>query len=334
MFRAAIVILNYNGRSVLERYLPSVTQHSYYPIILADNCSKDSSISYVEENFPQIQLIRLVENHGFAAGYNECLSQLRGQYEFFILLNSDVEVTPFWDTKLVAWLASKPHAVSVQPKILSAVNTEVFDYAGAGGGFLDRLGYPFCRGRLLETIEKDQGQYDDEMPVDWSSGACMVVRADDFFRFGGFDNHFFAHMEEIDLCWRWRNAGLQPYYYGLVTVYHFGGGTLSRNNSTKVYLNFRNSLLMNRKNLVGKSFILVAVFRTILDLIATLVFLVNGQFGFAKAVLKAHKDYNKMKKDIPRSEQTLGIWPKKRPFSILWHYYGLRTKTFKPGLVE
>jgi GT2 family glycosyltransferase len=334
MLRAAIVILNYNGRDVLERFLPSVVNHSFFPIILADNCSSDASVSYVEQHFPSIQLIQLVENHGFAAGYNECLAQLKGQYDFFILLNSDVAVTPSWDSTLVTWLAMHPEAVCVQPKILSSVDPEMFDHAGAGGGFLDRLGYPFCRGRLLETIEKDQGQYDDVLPVDWSSGACMVVRADEFFSYGGFDPQFFAHMEEIDLCWRWRNAGLQPYYYGMVTVYHLGGGTLSRNNSTKVYLNFRNSLLMNRKNLTGASFAFVYIHRKLLDLLAILIFLLKGQFGFAKAVQKAHSDYSQMKKNSPRSEQTSSIRHKKRPFSILWHYYGLRMKTFQPRLIE
>ncbi|MGY6521559.1 MAG: glycosyltransferase family 2 protein [Mongoliitalea sp.] len=334
MQRAAIVILNYNGREVLEKYLPSVVQYSTFPVIIADNASKDDSVKFLREHYPSIQLISLAKNYGFAEGYNLALEQLRGDYEYFILLNSDVEVTPSWDQALISWLGTHPEAVSVQPKILSAITPTEFDYAGAGGGFLDSLGYPFCRGRILESIEEDIGQYNDVIPVDWTSGACMAIRAKDFFDFEGFDGAFFAHMEEIDLCWRWRNAGKQPFYNGKVQVYHVGGGTLSRSNSTKVYLNFRNSLLMNRKNLKGLDFWWVLAHRHVLDLLAIFVFLMKGQFGFAKAVLKAHKDYRKLNRGALISKGTSLIAKKNRPYAILWHYYGLGIRKFHSGLIE
>lgn len=334
MQSAAIVILNYNGREVLEKYLPSVVKYSTFPIFVADNCSKDDSVIYLKRNFPTVRLIELDVNYGFAKGYNVALAKLKGEFDFFLLLNSDVEVTKSWDKELIDWLTIHPEAVSVQPKILSAVNSSVFDYAGAGGGFLDQLGYPFCRGRIFEQVEYDSGQYDDQIAVDWTSGACMAVRAKDFFDFGGFDDSFFAHMEEIDLCWRWRNAGMQPFYFGGITVFHFGGGTLSRSNSTKVYLNFRNSLLMNRKNLSGFDYYKVFTFRLILDYLAMFVFLIKGQFGFAKAVAKARIDYWKMSQDIQKIKNAKEFENKKRPFSILWHYYGLRKRTFLRNLIE
>ncbi|GHB34249.1 glycosyltransferase family 2 protein [Mongoliitalea lutea] len=334
MQHAAIVILNYNGREVLEKYLPSVVKYSSFPIIIADNASKDDSVRFLQEHYPSIQLILLEKNHGFAQGYNLVLEELRGEYEYFILLNSDVEVTPNWDQVLISWLENNPTAVSVQPKILSAITPTKFDYAGAGGGFLDSLGYPFCRGRILELIEEDASQYNDVIPVDWTSGACMAVRAKDFFGFNGFDGAFFAHMEEIDLCWRWRNAGKQPFYNGAVQVYHFGGGTLSRSNSTKVYLNFRNSLLMNRKNLQGLEFWWVWTHRIVLDLLAVAVFLLKGQFGFAKAVLKAHRDYRILNMKPLISGGSKLVWKKNRPYSILWHYYGLRIRKFHSGLIK
>lgn len=334
MQAAAVVILNYNGREVLEKFLPSVIHFSTFPVIVADNCSTDTSVDYVKSNFPMVELIVLPTNYGFAEGYNRALMQLQDKFEFFILLNSDVEVTEKWDVTLVDWLRAHPEAVSVQPKILSAQNPTKFDYAGAGGGFLDQLGYPFCRGRILELIEEDYGQYNDVITVDWTSGACLAVKAKDFYDFGGFDGAFFAHMEEIDLCWRWRNAGKQPYYNGHVTVFHYGGGTLSRSNGTKVYLNFRNSLLMNKKNLQGFSFYKVYLFRMILDFIAMLLFFAKGQISFGKAVIKAHLDYESMKKKLIMQETAKKVSKKNRPFSILWHYYGLGKRKFHNGLVE
>lgn len=334
MQTAAVVILNYNGREVLERFLPSVINFSTFPVIVADNCSTDTSVDFLKANFPSIELIILSKNHGFAGGYNIALQKLKDKFEYFILLNSDVEVTSKWDITLISWLKDHPEAVSVQPKILSSQNPSHFDYAGAGGGFLDQLGYPFCRGRILEIVEEDHGQYNDVIPVDWTSGACLAVRASDFFDFGGFDGAFFAHMEEIDLCWRWRNAGKQPYFNGEVTVFHYGGGTLSRSNSTKVYLNFRNSLLMNRKNLEGLSFYKVYLFRMILDFIAMFLFFTKGRLGFVKAVIKAHLDYKRMKKNLIKIAPSGNEPEKNRPFSILWHYYGLGKRKFHNALVE
>ena len=248
MSSAAIVILNYNGREMLETFLPSVIANSHVDIWVIDNSSSDDSIPFLEEKFPQIQVLKSSQNLGFAGGYNWGLDQLRNEYDFHILLNSDVEVTKNWDSDLVRALESMPDYAAIQPKILSWTSKNKFDYAGAGGGFVDGYGYPYCRGRIMDQIEQDSGQYDDSIDVDWASGACFIVRSEVFHQFEGFDASFFAHMEEIDLCWRMRKSGWKIGYKGDISVYHLGGGTLQRSSPQKLYLNIRNSLSMIYKN--------------------------------------------------------------------------------------
>jgi GT2 family glycosyltransferase len=285
----AIVILNYNGADLLLDYLPSVLQHSpsWASIIVADNGSTDSSLQLLRTRFPSVRIIDLQRNSGFAQGYNLALQQVTADY--YLLLNSDVEVTPHWLEPLVAVINSSPQVFACQPKILSKRNPQYFEHAGAAGGMIDMLGYPFCRGRLFHTTEKDEGQY-EECPtsVFWASGACMLVRADLFHRLGGFDEDFFAHMEEIDLCWRAKNAGYSILYCSKSTIYHLGGGTLPYQNPRKTYLNFRNSLITLIKNensahLWGKLFI-----RMCLDGITGIRFLLQGEWKHFWAVLCSH----------------------------------------------
>jgi GT2 family glycosyltransferase len=330
MQKAVIVILNYNGDEMLKRFLPSVLAHSVFPVIIADNASTDQSLDFLELNFPEIQILALKENTGYAGGYNEALQQLQGLYEYYILLNSDVEVSSFWDVKLVDFLENNPFYVSVQPKILSLNNKEYFDYAGAGGGFIDQLGYPYCRGRIFDSIEKDVGQYDDTVEVDWVSGACMAIKADIFHKFKGFDANFFAHMEEIDLCWRIRSAGYKIAYFGSVEVKHLGGGTLSRTSPKKTFLNFRNNLLMLFKNHSQKEFRKKYIIRLLLDLLAAIVFLLRGESAQSKAVYEAHRDFHQSKKLVSLNSMALNLPSKsiKNISSILWEYYFKNKKVF------
>lgn len=293
MKSCAIVILNYNGEKVLPTFLPSVVSCSAYDIWVIDNSSSDSSIEFLETHYPQISLIKLKANFGFTGGYNWGLEELRGKYSHFILLNSDVEVTQGWDTKLIHFLERSPSYAAVQPKILSWKDKSMFDYAGAGGGFLDSFGYPYCRGRIWDHLEKDEGQYDDTIAVDWASGACMAVCAADFFGQEGFDGHFFAHMEEIDLCWRLRKAGRLIGYIGEVTVYHQGGATLDRGSSQKLYLNIRNSLSMIYKNSSLPRFLWIFIIKLLLELLASLKYFISGKNDFASAVWKGYRHFFK-----------------------------------------
>lgn len=292
----AIVLLNYNGKTVLPTFLPSIVTHSSQDLWMIDNASTDDSLDYVRREFPQVGLITLARNHGFTGGYNFGLEQLRGQYVYFIVINTDVEVTPEWDRGLLEFLQEQEGYAAVQPKILSWKDKSYFDYAGAGGGFLDAFGYPYCRGRIWSHLEQDQGQYDDPIEVDWASGACMAIRASDFFAQEGFDLDFFAHMEEIDLCWRLRQAGRKIGYLGAVTVYHQGGATLDRGSARKLYLNIRNSLSMLYKNMTGIRFMGVFVVKTALEGVAALQYLIKGQAGFAKAIVLGYVDFLKAPK--------------------------------------
>ncbi len=290
MTTVAVVILNYNGERLLRQFLPSVIQHSApADVFVADNGSTDGSIGVLREEFPGVGVIRLNENFGFCGGYNAALREIT--YDYYILLNSDVEVTPGWVLPLKALLDQRPEVASVQPKILSHQNRKVFEYAGAGGGFIDTLGYPFCRGRIFDHVEEDRGQYDDERPVFWSSGACMMIRAEKFHEHGGFDEDFFAHMEEIDLCWKIARAGAEIYYSGKSTVYHLGAGTLGYQHPRKTYLNFRNGLYLiakhfDRGELIGK-----LPLRIMLDWLAALTFLLKGEGRNSLSVLRAHRDF-------------------------------------------
>jgi GT2 family glycosyltransferase len=280
-------------------------------VVVIDNGSTDGSIQYLQTLYDTVQLVSLPNNLGFTGGYNRGLSDLGDSFKYFILLNSDVAVGPNWDEPLISFLESNPNVASVQPKILSFQNPSHFDYAGAGGGFLDRLGYPYCRGRIFQELEKDIGQYDDTIAVDWTSGACMAVRADLFLNYGGFDPRFFAHMEEVDICWRWRRAGYGCMYLGAVSVLHVGGATLSRSSPRKTFLNFRNNLWMLRKNLSFVRYMLIYMCRLGLDGLAAVVFLVRGSFADAVAVAKAHLAF--LFSRPTRQNHTL---PKNHPISV------------------
>jgi len=283
----AIVILNYNGKKHLETYLPSVVVCSDgHDVLVIDNGSLDDSIHFISLKFPTVQLIQLKKNVGFAQGYNDGLERIKGKYEHYLLLNSDVEVSPGYLSPLLSRIAT-PTIAAVQPKILSHVNKTRFEHAGASGGFLDKRGFPFCRGRIFDECETDHGQYNEAMPVFWASGACLLIRSTLFHEVNGFDGRFFAHMEEIDLCWRLQHKGYQIWVEPSSTVYHLGGGTLSYESNTKVFLNFRNNLYMLAKNETGfwqgKIFI-----RMLWDGLAAVQFLLKGKPSLLYQVLKAH----------------------------------------------
>lgn len=281
----AVVILNYNGRDLLKTFLPSVLRFSEEAeIYVADNHSTDDSLSVLRNEFPQVKVISNKANYGFARGYNEALAAVSAEY--YVLLNSDVEVTENWLEPLISLLHSNPRIAAVQPKIKAYRDKAKLEYAGAAGGYLDRFGFPFCRGRIFEDTENDVQQYDDERPVFWASGACMAIKSSVYLELQGFDDHFFAHMEEIDLCWRMQHAGYEIYYTFRSTVYHLGGATLNKSNPRKTYLNFRNNLLMLYKNAPG--FPLLFLPKLIFDGVAGLHFLMKGEASNCWAIVKAH----------------------------------------------
>lgn len=332
MSSAAIVILNFNGQEMLETFLPSVITNSQTDIWVIDNGSSDNSIPFLEEKYPQIQLLKSTKNLGYAGGYNWGLDQLRIEYDFHILLNSDVAVTKNWDTDLVQALEDRPDYAAIQPKILSYTSKNKFDYAGAGGGFVDAYGYPFCRGRILDAIEQDAGQYDDSIDVDWASGACFIVRSELFHQFKGFDASFFAHMEEIDLCWRMRKSGWKIGYIGDTSVYHLGGGTLQRSSPHKLYLNIRNSLSMIYKNESAAKFKKIYQVKYILEHFAMLSYLIKGQKELAKSIRRGYKDFERTKRNLPKSPASFSKdreIKSKSPIKLLfWNWAILGKKKF------
>ncbi len=290
MTNVAIVILNFNGKHFLQQFLPLVLKYSEgAKIIVADNGSTDQSADFVKKEFQEIQVIAIAENKGFCGGYNTVLKQVQATY--YVLLNSDVEVTPHWLQPIIELMDSNTSIAAAQPKILSQRNKNKFEYAGAAGGQIDRLGYPFCRGRMFDSLEEDKGQYDDVAPIFWASGACLFVRADRFHEMGGLDEDFFAHMEEIDLCWKLARAGYSIFYSGKSTVYHVGGGTLSASNPRKTYFNFRNGLSLLVKHQRFSSLVWKFPLRILLDWAAALHFLLMGSGIHAKAVLVAHLSF-------------------------------------------
>jgi len=283
----AVVILNWNGKAYLEQFLPKVIAFSPQAnIVLADNASTDDSVSWLKAEFPDIQLIQLDRNFGFAEGYNRALADLDADY--FLLLNSDVEVTEGWLDPMIDLMRSDVSIAAVQPKILSYSNKAMFEHAGAAGGYIDKDGYPFCRGRIIDLFENDSGQYDDEQEIFWATGACFLVRAELFKHFKGFDERFFAHMEEIDLCWRFKNAGYRIMFTPKSTVFHVGGGALPYSNPRKTFLNFRNSLYMITRNYHGIPLWYKILKRLVLDGIAGLKFLIEGNAAHTWQIILAH----------------------------------------------
>ncbi len=294
MIKTAVVILNWNGINFLKMFLETVIKYSSLDdtvVCVADNCSTDGSSVWVSENFSDIKLIQLDKNYGFAGGYNMALSQLDAKY--YVLLNSDIEVTEGWLDPLISFMDKNPDAASCQPKILSYANRDYFEYAGAAGGFIDKFGYPLCRGRIFNITEKDTGQYDSHIDIFWSSGACMIVRADAWYSLKGLDELFFAHMEEIDLCWRFQNAGFRICYIPDSVVYHVGGGALPYNSPFKTYLNFRNSLFLLYKNLPDQRFRKTLLLRRFMDGLAAVLFISKGNFSAVRSIWKAHIDFYK-----------------------------------------
>jgi len=306
MTEVAVVILNYNGRNFLKQFLPSVIQYSgNAKIIVADNASTDDSVHLVESHFPiQVEILKMDRNRGYCGGYNYALDKIDATY--YVLLNSDIEVTQGWIEPVIDLLKSDAAIAAAQPKILSFSKKNTFEYAGAAGGFIDALGYPFCRGRIFSHLEEDHGQYNDIQQVFWATGACLFIKAEIFKKSGGFDESFFAHMEEIDLCWRLNRAGYKIYYQGKSQVYHVGGGTLSASNPRKTHLNFRNGLSLLVKHLPKRQLLWKLPLRLTLDWMACLLFLVSSKPADAKAVLAAHAQFFlNLKSDIGKRNKNL-----------------------------
>lgn len=283
----AIAILNWNGKNWLEKFLPNVILHSKNTdVYVIDNASTDDSVVFLKLNFPQVKIIQNAENHGFAGGYNEGLKKIDA--EIYCLLNSDVEVTENWLNPVIDLFQKDLKIAAVQPKILDYNRKNFFEFAGAAGGFIDNLGYPYCRGRVFENIEEDKGQFDDETEIFWASGCCLFIRSEDFWKQNGFDARFFAHQEEIDLCWRLKNDGKKIFYTGKSTVYHVGGGTLNKQSAQKTFLNMRNNLSMLVKNLPSSDVVWIIFSRLVLDGAAALYFAFKNGFSHFWAVLRAH----------------------------------------------
>ena len=325
MIKTAVVILNWNGEAMLRQFLPSVISGSCEEgtvVYVADNASTDHSCEVVEKEFPSVRLIRLDRNYGFAEGYNRALAQVEAEY--VVLLNSDVEVTEGWLQDMVAYMDAHPETAACQPKILSYRHRNLFEYAGASGGFMDRYGYPFCRGRVLNTVEEDKGQYEDIMPVFWATGAALLIRLEVYRKVGGLDARFFAHMEEIDLCWRLRSRGYALVCIPSSKVYHVGGATLKKENPRKTFLNFRNNLLMLYKNLPEEELTSVMRVRTFLDYCAALVWLLKGDWANVKAVREARREFHRLRPqfEVDRRQNlentVLKTIPERFDFSLIW----------------
>ena len=331
--RIAVVILNFNGAEMLRAFLPSVVDYSpEAEVIVADNCSTDASAQVMREEFPTVRYIQLEKNYGFADGYNRALAQVEAEY--FLLLNSDVEVTQGWLAPMLEYMESHPGVAACQPKLLSYKNKKEFEYAGACGGFIDKYGYPYCRGRIFDTVEEDKGQYDSVAELFWATGAALMIRAEDYRAAGGLDGTFFAHMEEIDLCWRLRSRGRGIVCIPQSCVYHVGGATLNKSNPRKTYLNFRNNLLMLYKNLPENELRHVMFVRALLDYVAAFKSLLSGDAAGCRAVLQARRDFRRIKRDYSdlrreNLEKCVEADVKERTsFSILWKYYAEGRRLF------
>ena len=334
MVKCAVVILNWNGIEFLKKFLPGVLAHSAgdgISIYIADNGSNDGSVEYIA-NLSSVNLIRFDKNYGFAGGYNLALERIEATY--YVLLNSDIEVTDGWLNPLIAFMDKNREVASCQPKVLSFLHKDQFEYAGAAGGFIDMLGYPLCRGRIFYKTEKDTGQYNDKKDIFWSTGACMMVRSEAWEKCGGFDEDFFAHMEEIDLCWRFHKSGYRVACVPQSVVYHVGGGALPYDSPYKTFLNFRNSLYLLYKNLPDRNLHTKLFRRKILDGVAALFFLIKGEFKSSLAVWKAHMDYYR-NIDGLKEKRSKGLNTAKEDFSglilnksIVFEFYIKRNRTF------
>jgi len=331
--KTSIVILNWNGKHFLEKYLPGVEAYSQFPdveIVVADNASTDDSECYLQTNHPNVRIIRLDKNYGFAEGYNRALQQVDADY--YLLLNSDVEVTEGWLQPMFDLMQQKQDIAACMPKIRAATDPASFEYAGAAGGFMDKYGYIFCRGRLFHSIEKDNGQYDTETEIFWVTGACCMINAKLFHQMGGFDSQFFAHMEEIDLCWRLKNVGFTIWYTPRSVVYHVGGGTLPQTSPFKTFLNYRNNLLMMYKNLSPhKHRKRILHIRMTLDRISAIHSLLQGDISVLKAVCKAHKSYRKLRRVYSQPLEKTGVLSSLScvyQHSIVYQYFIKKCKRF------
>ncbi len=329
----AVVILNWNGRRLLEEFLPSIvanTPSEAGRIIVADNGSTDTSLQYLAEAYPggEIDVMAFDRNYGFAEGYNKALRELRGEYRYAVLLNSDVAAREDWLSPLVDFMEANPDVAACAPKLLSYREPDKFEYAGASGGFLDRHGFPYCRGRIFDTCETDHGQYDDTINVDWATGAALMTRIDTYLEAGGLDAEFFAHMEEIDLCWRMRRMGYRIAVVPSARLFHLGGGSLPPSDPRKTYLNYRNNLLMLHKNLAPEVRTGVLLRRRLLDTLSWGLNIVTGKWGTARAILKAHNDFRRMRSSFPkRTDASTAADTLPRP-NIITAYFLLRRHTF------
>lgn len=327
----AVVILNWNGKHMLEQFLPSVTAHTTgdAEVIIADNGSTDDSIHFLRTHYPSLRIIQLDQNYGFAEGYNRALAQVDA--DIYVLLNDDIEVTPNWLNPIAQYMAEHPSVAICQPKLLMYHQRDTFEYAGGAGGYIDRYGYPFCRGRLFNDVEKDHGQYNDPRPIFWATGAAMCVRAEVWKQLGGLDGDFFAHMEEIDFCWRAKNQGYQVSYCPQSAIYHVGGGTLPKSNPRKTFLNFRNNLCMLYKNLPQRRLLWVLAARIVLDYVSAFMFLLQGKPQEFAAVAKAHRAFYSQLSSL-KAKRALLPHPKQLnctyPGLILLPYYLRGKKKF------
>lgn len=335
MSKVAIVILNWNGSAMLQKFLPTLIEHSTMDgveLIVADNNSADDSLRVMKENFSQIRTIVLDDNYGFAGGYNKALQQVEAEY--YLLLNSDIEVTDGWLEPMLEYMDAHSEVAACQPKLIDYKDSEKFEYAGAAGGYMDRWGYMYCRGRVFDTVEKDNGQYDSVASLFWATGACLLVRSADYWAVGGLDDKFFAHQEEIDLCWRLRSRNRGIVAVPQSKVLHVGGATLNSSNPYKTFLNFRNNLLLLYKNLPEKELKKVLFVRFWLDMVAALMFLLKLNAGDFKAVLKARRAFRKMRPEFAEkraenmSKTVLEQIPERSGFLLVWQYHLLRKRTF------
>lgn len=328
--KTAIVILNWNGQKLLSEFLPVVLSHSisFAEVYVADNASTDGSLDYVKNHFPQVKWVAMDANRGYAGGYNTALKQIEA--DVYVLMNSDIATTPQWLVSLLQHFDKHPQTAIIQPKILDYRKKTYFEYAGAGGGFIDRLGYPFCRGRVFNALEEDLGQYNDVVPIFWASGACLCIRAKVFWELGGLDEDFFAHQEEIDLCWRAHKAGYRVHYVGTSTVYHVGGATLNSMNPAKTFFNFRNTLLALLKNAPRRYFPFLVISRLILDGVAGLKFILEGKWIHSWAIMRAHFSFYRLAPKILKKRKNDQKFTRYyQTTSIVWKHFVMGVRKFE-----